>query len=82
MTPLTDEEVDVFYDLLMVRMVLRLTLTEWRAARFPENSEYILRNTPRTWTQFEQLRSMSRIEVEQGLFGERPVTASAIEWRA
>lgn len=80
--PLTDEELDVFYDLLMVRMVLRLTLTEWRAARFPENSEYILRNTPRTWTQFEQLRSMSRNQVEQGLFGARPITASAIEWRA
>lgn len=81
-TPLTDEEMDIFHDLLMVRMVLRLTLTEWRAARFPENSEYILRNTPRTWTQFERLRSMSRAQVEQGLFGERPVVASTIEWRA
>ncbi|MDT4840063.1 Homoserine kinase [compost metagenome] len=80
-TPLTAEELDVFYDLLMVRMVLRLTLTEWRASRFPENRDYILRNTRRSWRQFEQLRSMSRAEVEERLFGGARPSASTIEWR-
>ncbi|AUZ58564.1 Aminotransferase [Pseudomonas sp. XWY-1] len=81
-TPLSDDELAIFHDLLMVRMALRLTLTEWRASRFPENRDYILRNTPRTWTQFEQLRTMPRQRVEQMLFGERGLAASAIEWRA
>ncbi|MFG0359810.1 phosphotransferase [Pseudomonas sp. zbq_11] len=81
-TPLTDDELEIFHDLLMVRMALRLTLTEWRASRFPENRDYILRNTPRTWTQFEQLRGLSREQVESALFGERGLSARAIEWRA
>ncbi|WP_262137622.1 phosphotransferase [Pseudomonas sp. Marseille-Q5117] len=81
-TPLTENELEVFHDLLMVRMALRLTLTEWRASRFPDNRDYILRNTPRTWQQFEQLRAMRRDQIEQALFGEPASTAVDIEWRA
>ncbi|MDT4836699.1 Homoserine kinase [compost metagenome] len=80
-TPLAPEELDAFYDLLMTRMMLRLTLTEWRANRFPENKEYILRNNERTWRQFEKLRSMTQDEVEKALFGASPISAEAFEWR-
>lgn len=58
--PLEDVELDLFYDLVVTRMVTRLAITEWRASLFPENREYILRNTPRAWTQFDRLCLLSR----------------------
>lgn len=54
-TPLRAEELDLLLELIVARTVVRLTITEWRAARFPENATYILRNTPRTWSQLDTL---------------------------
>lgn len=67
-TPLQEKELTIVHDLIMIRMVIRITLTEWRATRFPENREYILRNTARSWRQFEQLRKLGREAVELALF--------------
>ncbi|MFF6804531.1 phosphotransferase [Streptomyces sp. NPDC012616] len=53
--PLTRQELGLLYDLVLTRMVVRIAVTEWRAARFPDNRAYILRNTPRSWAQLEQL---------------------------
>lgn len=58
--PLEFDEIEILYDLIMTRMVTRLAITEWRASQFPENKTYILRNTPKSWAQFERLRSISR----------------------
>lgn len=33
-------------DLIIARLVQRIVITEWRAARFPENRNYILRSNP------------------------------------
>jgi len=60
LTPLTDDELDLLLELIIARMVVRLTITEWRAARFPDNATYILRNTPRTWAQLDTLLYTSR----------------------
>jgi len=43
-TPLTREEIDLMRDLVVARLVTSICITQWRAARYPENADYILRN--------------------------------------
>jgi Ser/Thr protein kinase RdoA (MazF antagonist) len=56
-TPLTAAEVGLLPDLILARIVARIVISEWRAERFPENSPYILRNTPRAWQHLNRLLS-------------------------
>ena len=44
--PLLPEEIALIPDLITARMLITLTISSWRAARYPENAEYILRNAP------------------------------------
>jgi Ser/Thr protein kinase RdoA (MazF antagonist) len=44
--PLVPEELDLLPDLITARLVTTLTISAWRAARYPENAPYILRNAP------------------------------------
>lgn len=48
---LTDEELSLIPHLTMARVVARALLTTWRAGLFPENAEYIIRNTYPGWAQ-------------------------------
>ncbi|WP_433850752.1 phosphotransferase [Brucella pseudogrignonensis] len=57
--PLLSEEIDLLFTTIITRMVMRIAITEWRAARFPENRSYILRNTPQAWIQFHRLTQIS-----------------------
>jgi len=52
---LQPEEIELLFTTIVVRMVMRIAITEWRAVRFPENRSYILRNTPQAWLQFHRL---------------------------
>ncbi|MBM2715120.1 phosphotransferase [Mesorhizobium caraganae] len=56
-------EIELLFTTIMARMVMRIAITEWRAVRFPENREYILRNTPQAWRQFHRLAEISRARV-------------------
>jgi Ser/Thr protein kinase RdoA (MazF antagonist) len=47
--PLDADEIAVLYDLVRLRVALRIVISEWRAVRFPANRKYILRSTPRAW---------------------------------
>ena len=44
--PLTPDEQALILDLAAIRMVTTITLASWRAARYPDNAAYILRNLP------------------------------------
>lgn len=44
--PLTEQEIALFPDLVVARLVTTLTITAWRAERYPGNAAYILRNAP------------------------------------
>ena len=44
--PLTDDELHLLPDLITARLVTTLTISAWRAARYPQNAAYILRNAP------------------------------------
>ena len=61
-TPLTAGELELLPDLILARIVARIVISEWRAERFPENSQYVLRNTPRAW---EHLRRWLNIPAGQ-----------------
>jgi hydroxylysine kinase len=52
---LTEDELALLYDLLRLRITIRIVITEWRSLRFPKNRVYIMRNTPGAWN---LLRSM------------------------
>jgi Ser/Thr protein kinase RdoA (MazF antagonist) len=44
--PLTEQEIALLPDLITARLATTLTITAWRAARYPQNAAYILRNAP------------------------------------
>lgn len=62
--PLQGDEIDLLFDLIATRMVLTVTISGWRAARYPENRDYILRNNRKAWTGLERLNSLSRHEAQ------------------
>lgn len=43
-TALTREELELLRDLIVARLITSICITNWRAARYPENAPYILRN--------------------------------------
>lgn len=58
--PLTEQEVALLYDLILTRLCMTVTITGWRAARYPENSTYILRNHGLSWDGMQRLLGISR----------------------
>jgi len=54
-TPLTADELGLLPDLIVGRIVARIIISEWRAARFPANQDYVLRNTPGAWDHLHRL---------------------------
>ncbi|MDP3262818.1 MAG: phosphotransferase [Tabrizicola sp.] len=58
--PLTEPELNLLFDLVTARMVTTLAITSWRAARYPENAPYILRNQPSAIAGLNAFRSIGR----------------------
>ncbi|PXX50972.1 phosphotransferase [Aquitalea magnusonii] len=53
--PLLPGEIDLLYPLIMTRLCMTVTITGWRAARYPENRSYILRNNGLSWDGLQRL---------------------------
>lgn len=53
--PLTAEEIGLLPDLVAARLALTIGITAWRAAEYPENRAYILRNADRAFAGLERL---------------------------
>jgi len=47
--PLQPVEVDLLYTLMTARLTMVVAISGWRAARYPENAAYVLRNNPLSW---------------------------------
>ena len=47
--PLTEPEAIVLFDLIATRLALRGLIPAWRAALYPENRDYLMRNAGRAW---------------------------------
>ena len=61
--PLEKGEIDILFDLIATRLAMTVVITGWRAARYPENRDYILRHNAMSWAGLERL---SRLSHEQG----------------
>lgn len=51
--PLSAAEVDVLFTLITARLVMVVAISGWRAARYPENAAYLLRNNPLSWARLQ-----------------------------
>jgi Ser/Thr protein kinase RdoA (MazF antagonist) len=62
--PLTSQEITLLPDLVTARLATTLTITAWRAARYPENAAYILRNAPTSRAGLDALAEAPSILIE------------------
>jgi hydroxylysine kinase len=58
--PLNGAEQEVVADLLATRHLITALISEWRAARYPENRAYIMRHNPAAWEGLAQMADLSR----------------------
>jgi hydroxylysine kinase len=58
-TPLNAGEFDVLFDLMATRMAMTVVISSWRAARYPENRTYILRNHQPAWARLGRMAGLS-----------------------
>ncbi|MDR6600525.1 Ser/Thr protein kinase RdoA (MazF antagonist) [Achromobacter deleyi] len=65
--PLARAEVDILFDLMMARLVMVVAIGGWRAARYPENRDYILRNNAVSWSRLQACDGMAREHAQQRL---------------
>ena len=65
--PLEGIEIDLLYDLIGARMATTICIASWRAARYPENRDYILRNAPRAWAGLEGFTELPREAAQEQL---------------
>ncbi|MET0961972.1 MAG: phosphotransferase [Noviherbaspirillum sp.] len=61
--PLSPQELDVLFSLMLARLVMVVAISGWRAARYPENAPYLLRNNAVSWT---RLAACERIGHQAG----------------
>ncbi|MCF4164687.1 phosphotransferase [Zavarzinia compransoris] len=65
--PLRPEEMEVLPVLIAARLTLTVTIGQWRAAREPDNRDYILRNYPGALRGLERLALLSPAAARDGL---------------
>lgn len=53
--PLSELEKSLLKDVIIARLIQRITLANWRAVKFPDNKDYILRSTPHAINLLNQL---------------------------
>jgi hydroxylysine kinase len=58
--PLADVEQEVVADLMATRHLVTALISEWRAARYPENRAYIMRHNPAAWEALSHMADLSR----------------------
>jgi hydroxylysine kinase len=58
--PLTDLEREIVADLMATRHLITVLISEWRAARYPENRPYIMRHNPAAWEALSDMADLSR----------------------
>jgi Ser/Thr protein kinase RdoA (MazF antagonist) len=58
--PLRPEEIELLPDMIAARLALTIAVSSWRAARHPDNADYILRNQVTAWNGLQRLQDISR----------------------
>lgn len=57
--PLRADELDLLFDLIAERLTTTVVITNWRAQRYPENRDYILKNNPSAWAGLDRLAGIT-----------------------
>ena len=65
--PLSRDEIGLLRDLIVARLMTSIAITEWRAARYPQNADYILRNNGPARIGMERFATLPRGEVTAAL---------------
>ena len=68
--PLTDVEQEIVTDLVATRHLITVLITEWRAARHPENRAYIMKHNPKAWEVLSMMADLSRAEARDRMLTE------------
>jgi Ser/Thr protein kinase RdoA (MazF antagonist) len=61
-TPLTEQEAGYLFDIVVARLVVRVLIYQWRSVLFPDNTDYILRNSAPAWAMVEAVMLLARDE--------------------
>lgn len=59
---LSDEEIGLLYPAIIMRMTMRLAIPEWRCSLFPEQRDFLTRNSPTVFRQFARLDAVGEAE--------------------
>jgi Ser/Thr protein kinase RdoA (MazF antagonist) len=62
--PILPEEIEVLFDLIAVRQVVSVAIGTWRAQRYPDNRDYILRNSQAAWRGLERFATLDRADAQ------------------
>jgi hydroxylysine kinase len=65
--PFRADELALLADLTATRMLTTICITSWRAVRYPENADYILRNYPSARDGLQALSALPRDAVQKAL---------------
>jgi len=65
--PLGDGDLELVAEFIVARMVARIIVSQWNAAREPANSGYLLRRTPQAIEHFAALRAVPHAEIVRRL---------------
>ena len=60
--PLSATELDLLFALITARLVMVVAISGWRAARYPENAAYLLRNNPLSWARLQACERVGNAE--------------------
>jgi hydroxylysine kinase len=74
--PLAGAEQEVLADLLATRHLITALISEWRAARYPENRAYIMRHNPAAWDGLSHMADLSRTTARDRLLAGIPLGAT------
>lgn len=66
--PLEPTELDLLFDLMATRMVMSIVIGSWRAIRYPENREYILRNYHGAVVRLHRVANLSREQANEQIW--------------
>jgi hydroxylysine kinase len=61
------QEIEVLYPAILMRLVMRIAIPEWRSHLFPQDRERLTRNSPTVWRQLERLDRYATNDVLQQL---------------
>ena len=65
--PLQQRELELLCDLIATRQVLSLLIAHWRASLYPDNRQYILRNSRISRVGIERLAALDKIALTKTL---------------